>query len=100
MLYGRQGEQERVCALLDAAQDRRSGALLVVGEPGAGKSALPDEARADASDMAALEAPGGPIGVEAAVRVALPAPPARARRARADPASAGGGAGERARAAR
>ena len=43
--------------------------------------------------------PGGRVGVEAAVRVALPAPPARAWRARADPASAGGGARERARAA-
>jgi AAA ATPase domain len=40
MLYGRLGEQERVRALLEAARDRRSGALLVVGEPGAGKSAL------------------------------------------------------------
>lgn len=58
MLYGRLGEQERVRALLEAARDRRSGALLVVGEPGAGKSALLDEARAEASDMAALEARG------------------------------------------
>ena len=58
MLYGRLGEQERVRALLDAARDRRSGALLVVGEPGAGKSALLDEARAEAGDMAALEARG------------------------------------------
>jgi predicted ATP-dependent serine protease len=58
MLYGRLGEQERVRALLDAARDRRSGALLVVGEPGAGKSALLDEARAEARDMAALEARG------------------------------------------
>ena len=48
MLYGRQGEQERVRALLDAARDRLSGALLVVGEPEAGKSALLDEARAQA----------------------------------------------------
>jgi predicted ATPase len=32
--------------------------LLVVGEPGAGKSALLDEARAEARDMAALEARG------------------------------------------
>jgi DNA-binding CsgD family transcriptional regulator len=58
MLYGRQGEQERVRALLGAARDRRSGALLVVGEPGAGKSALLDEARAEAGGMAALEARG------------------------------------------
>ncbi|HEY7961676.1 MAG TPA: AAA family ATPase, partial [Solirubrobacteraceae bacterium] len=58
MLYGRLGEQERVRALLDAARDRRSGALLVVGEPGAGKSALLDEARAEAGNMAALEARG------------------------------------------
>src|SRR5215475_9686259 len=58
VLYGRQGEQERVRALLEAARDRRSGALLVVGEPGAGKSALLDEARAEASGMAALEARG------------------------------------------
>jgi hypothetical protein len=58
MLYGRLGEQERVRALLEAARDRRSGALLVVGEPGAGKSALLDKARAEAGDMAALEARG------------------------------------------
>jgi predicted ATPase len=56
VLYGRQGEQERVRALLEAAGDRRSGALLVVGEPGAGKSALLDEARAEASGMVAREA--------------------------------------------
>ena len=58
MLYGRLGEQERVRALLEAARDRRSGALLVVGEPGAGKSALLDKARAEAGDIAALEARG------------------------------------------
>jgi len=58
MLYGRLREQERVRALLDAARDRRSGALLVLGEPGAGKSALLDAARAEARGMAALEARG------------------------------------------
>src|SRR6478736_4887037 len=55
---GARGNRKRVRALLDAARDRRSGALLVVGEPGAGKSALLDEARAEARDMAALEARG------------------------------------------
>src|SRR5262249_30344690 len=49
MLFGREGELERVGALLEAARGRRSGALLVVGEPGAGKSALLDAARAEAA---------------------------------------------------
>ncbi|WP_131736078.1 AAA family ATPase, partial [Actinomadura roseirufa] len=47
MLYGRTTEQARVSALLDAARDgRRSGALIVRGEAGIGKSVLLDAAAA------------------------------------------------------
>ncbi|WP_433476567.1 AAA family ATPase [Spirillospora sp. CA-142024] len=45
MLYGRNDEQARISSLLDAARDhRRSGALVLRGEAGIGKSALLAEA--------------------------------------------------------
>ncbi|MEU7142210.1 AAA family ATPase [Nocardia sp. NPDC046473] len=40
MLYGRNEEQRRLLALLDAAEAGRGGALFLVAGPGAGKSAL------------------------------------------------------------
>ncbi|WP_141578728.1 LuxR family transcriptional regulator [Actinomadura sp. WMMA1423] len=47
MLYGRRTEQERIAALVAAARDRRrSGALVLRGEAGIGKSALLDGAAA------------------------------------------------------
>ncbi|GAA0567596.1 AAA family ATPase [Actinomadura livida] len=47
MLYGRNDEQARISSLLAAARDRgRSGALLLRGEAGIGKSALLAEAAA------------------------------------------------------
>jgi DNA-binding CsgD family transcriptional regulator len=58
VLYGRQAERERLAAVLDSARAGRSGALLIVGEPGAGKSALLEDARATAADMTVLEARG------------------------------------------
>ena len=40
MLHGREREQERLAALLDAARGSRGGSLVVRGQPGVGKSAL------------------------------------------------------------
>ncbi len=40
MLRGRRAEQERIDVLLDAARNGISGALIVRGEPGIGKTAL------------------------------------------------------------
>ena len=40
MLRGRRAEQERIDALRAAARDGVSGALVVRGEPGIGKTAL------------------------------------------------------------
>ncbi|MFD0903186.1 ATP-binding protein [Actinomadura sediminis] len=65
MLYGRNTERTRIATLLAEARDhRRSGALLLRGEAGIGKSALLDDA------AAALTAAGGThvlraVGVEA-----------------------------------
>jgi hypothetical protein len=44
MLRGRRAEQERIDALLAAARDGISGALVVRGEPGIGKTALQEHA--------------------------------------------------------
>ena len=46
VLVGREGELRRVTALLDEARRGRSGTLVVVGDPGLGKTALLEEARA------------------------------------------------------
>ncbi|MGX1806451.1 AAA family ATPase [Nocardia sp. NPDC055321] len=46
MLYGRQAEQLRIDELLDAARAGRSGALVLRGEAGIGKTALLDHAAA------------------------------------------------------
>ena len=45
MLYGRDAERSRVAAMLDAARSSRSGALVLRGEPGVGKTALLEDAR-------------------------------------------------------
>ena len=57
-LHGRALEQDRLLGLLDDARRGRSGVAVVVGEPGAGKSALLDLVRAAAEGMAVLEAKG------------------------------------------
>lgn len=57
-LFGRDAELNRLRELLDGARVRRSGALVLIGEPGAGKSALIDEIRRSASGMTVLEARG------------------------------------------
>ncbi|HVL61874.1 MAG TPA: ATP-binding protein, partial [Microbacterium sp.] len=57
-LHGRTVEQERLLALLGDARVGHSGAVVVVGEPGAGKSALLDMVRTAAEGMLVLEAKG------------------------------------------
>lgn len=51
MLVGRTAERERIAELLDEARAGRSGALVLTGEPGIGKSALCDWAVAHAGGM-------------------------------------------------
>ena len=58
MLYGRDAERAWIGELLDAARDSRSGALVVRGEPGIGKTALLDDTRERAEDMHVLSARG------------------------------------------
>jgi DNA-binding CsgD family transcriptional regulator len=58
VLVGRDRELRRVTTLLDEARRGRSGALLVTGEPGVGKTALLEEARSHAADMRVLAATG------------------------------------------
>jgi DNA-binding CsgD family transcriptional regulator len=58
VLYGRDAERAEIGALLDAARDSRSGALILRGEPGIGKTALLEDARDRAGDMHVLTARG------------------------------------------
>ena len=59
MLYGREGEQAAVEALLTGARAGRSGVLVLRGEPGIGKTALLDHAvRAAAPDFRVVRATG------------------------------------------
>jgi DNA-binding CsgD family transcriptional regulator len=58
MLYGREDERAAIGELLDAARKSRSGALVLRGEPGVGKSALLLDARERAGDMHVLSARG------------------------------------------
>jgi DNA-binding CsgD family transcriptional regulator len=58
MLVGRDAERARIGALLEAARASRSGALVVRGEPGIGKTALLEDAREQATDMQLLTARG------------------------------------------
>ena len=58
MLYGRDAERTLVGALLDAARASRSGALVLRGEPGVGKTALLEDVRDRAADMHVLAARG------------------------------------------
>lgn len=58
MLVGREAERARVAELLAAAREGRSGALVVRGEPGIGKSALCDWAASQASGALVLRAGG------------------------------------------
>ena len=58
MLYGRDVERATIGALLDGARISESGALVLRGEAGIGKSALLEDARDRATDMHVLAARG------------------------------------------
>jgi DNA-binding CsgD family transcriptional regulator len=58
VLYGRDVERRAIGELLDRARDAHSGALVVRGEPGIGKTALLLDARDRAADMHVLSARG------------------------------------------
>jgi DNA-binding CsgD family transcriptional regulator len=58
VLYGRDAERAQVWALLEDARSSRSGALVIRGEAGIGKSALLADARDRAADMNVLSARG------------------------------------------
>jgi DNA-binding CsgD family transcriptional regulator len=58
MLRGRRAEQERIDALLAAARGGVSGALVVRGEPGIGKTALLEHAAERAEGMRVLRGAG------------------------------------------
>jgi DNA-binding CsgD family transcriptional regulator len=58
MLYGRDSERAQIAALLEAARSSRSGALVIRGEPGIGKTAVLQDARDLATDMHVLVARG------------------------------------------
>jgi predicted ATPase len=60
MLLGRAAELDRVADLLESAGSGDGGALLLVGEPGMGKTALLNEAvgRAGAEGMRVIRAAG------------------------------------------
>jgi predicted ATPase len=58
MLFGRDRERTRIGALLEAARASQSGALVIGGEPGIGKTALLEAAKECAADMEVLSARG------------------------------------------
>jgi DNA-binding CsgD family transcriptional regulator len=69
MLLGRRDECAVLDRLLDGARAGRSGALVVEGEAGVGKTALLEYAIASASDLRVL----GAVGVEAEMELAFAA---------------------------
>lgn len=58
VLVGRDSEREQLAALVSGARSGRGGALVLVGEPGIGKSALLADAIARADGLAVLSARG------------------------------------------
>lgn len=58
MLLGRDAELAEIADLLDSAREGEGGALLIVGEPGIGKTALLNDARERASGMLACHTTG------------------------------------------
>jgi DNA-binding CsgD family transcriptional regulator len=58
MLLARTTERERIDALLDAARHGRGGAVVLLGEPGIGKTTLLDHARRRAEGMLVLAGRG------------------------------------------
>ncbi|MCI0637173.1 MAG: ATP-binding protein, partial [Actinobacteria bacterium] len=65
MLIGREAECERIDELLDRARMGRSGALVLRGEPGIGKTALLDHAAARAEGMSVVRT----LGVESEMEI-------------------------------
>ena len=103
MLFGRDAERALIGALLDAARDSRSGALVLRGEAGVGKTALLEDARDRAADMHVLATRGVEseselpfAGLQQLLRPALrlvdgcPAPQAAALRRRSGSPTAAG----------
>jgi len=66
MLVGRSREMARLAELLDGARQGRSGAVVLRGDPGVGKSALLGWARAQATGFLVLSARGTQSEVELA----------------------------------
>ena len=58
MLLGRQRELAALNRLLSAARDRRGGAIVVLGEPGIGKTALIEQGVSSAPDFQVLRTAG------------------------------------------
>ena len=67
MLYGRRIEAAAVERLIAGARSSQSGALVVRGEPGVGKSALLVHAEEQATDMRVLRS----VGIEAESELAF-----------------------------
>jgi DNA-binding CsgD family transcriptional regulator len=67
MLYGRGRELARIDEILDAAREGRSGAFVIRGEAGIGKTALLEAAVERAGDLRVLRA----LGVESEVEIAF-----------------------------
>ena len=63
-LHGRRAEQAAIAALLDRARDGRSGALLLSGAAGMGKTALLADAAASADGLRVLRATGAEAEAE------------------------------------
>src|SRR3954452_12718183 len=66
MLLGRASECERIDALLARARAGSSGVLVIRGEPGIGKTALLDDAAANAEGVTVLRARGVESEIELA----------------------------------
>lgn len=107
MLYGRDGEAAALRGLLDGARDGRSGALVLRGDAGIGKTALLEHAVELAADMTVVRGSGIEFeaelpfaGLQLLLRTAmgadraLPEPQRRALRAAFGLGGAEGGAAE------
>jgi DNA-binding CsgD family transcriptional regulator/predicted ATPase len=58
VIYGRDQERSRIGELFDAARASRSAALVILGDPGVGKSALLEDTREQAAGMRVLSGSG------------------------------------------